>query len=457
MTNDQISDKLAYLTEHATKLLAQHKDLSDWEVLCFARDFALTRYANSVIHQQISSTEISLIVRGAKDKRLLTLRRTVNSESDIEELVEELRKTIGHAPELPFFQGFIENQQYSHVDSRGSLLDEDGRAEIVERAVNQALDLNPEAKLFGKVEILDFEFTITNAHEINASHGFTYNDFKVLSIVEDQGKRGFGREVVAARDPTTFDVETLVESAVKISQDTLHAKPVEPKEYEVILRPAATKEILAYSLFGLSGPIFHQGNSAYSDKIGEKLLSEQLIIEDRPLDPSSIIASPIDRDGVATRNQVIIDHGIPKIVFHSTLTASQFLNDKSQTTGHSTLPYSDYIFFSAFPSALQLKPGDSSEQEMIEETKEGLLIQTFWYSNPVNPKLGVITGLTRDGLYLIKDGEVKHAVKNLRYTDTFLNFLNSVELISKELRTLISSNVPTMKLSKFKFTGQSKH
>ncbi len=457
MSEDLISQKLEYLTDYATQLLDRSRELSDWEVLCFARDFALTRYANSVIHQQIASTEISLILRGAKDKHLLTLRRTVNSETDVEELVQELKKTVVHAPELPFFQGFIKNQQYSKVDSRGPLLDEDGRAEIVERAVNQASDLIPKAKLFGKVEILDFEFVIANAHDLGAKHGFTYNDFKVLSIVEEDGKRGFGREVIAARDPTTFDIESLVASAVKISRDTLHAKPIEPKEYEVILRPAATEEILAYSLFGLSGPIFHQGNSAYTDKIGEKLLSEKLIIEDRPLDSSSIIASPVDRDGVATKNLTIIDQGIPKVVFHSALTASQFLNDKSQTTGHSTLPYSDYIFFDAFPSALRLKPGDSTEQEMIEETKEGLLVQTFWYSNPVNPKLGVITGLTRDGLYLVKNGEIKHAVKNLRYTDSFLNFLNSVELISKGLRTLISSNVPTIKLSRFKFTGQSKH
>ncbi len=457
MSENEILQKLAYLTEHASKLLARSQELSDWEALCFARDFALTRYANSVIHQQIASTEISLILRGARDKRLLTLRRTVNSESDVEELVQELQKTVDHAPELPFFQGFIEDQQYSQVDSRGPLLDEDGRADIVDRAVSQAQDLNPEAKLFGKVEVLDFEFVITNANDLSANHGFTYNDFKVLSIVEEQGKRGFGREVIAARNPSTFDVEALVTSAVKISQDTLHAKPIEPKEYEVILRPAATEEILAYSLFGLLGPIFHQGNSAYSDKIGEKLLSEKLVIEDRPLDPSSIIASPVDRDGVATKNQVVIDHGIPKIVFHSILTASQFLNDKTQTTGHATLPYSDYLFFDAFPSALRLRPGDSNEQEMIEETREGLLVQTFWYSNPVNPKLGIITGLTRDGLYYIKDGEIKHAARNLRYTDSFLSFLNSVELISKDVRTLISSNVPTIKLSKFKFTGQSKH
>ena len=98
---------------------------------------------------------------------------------------------------------------------------------------------------------------------------------------------------------------------------------------------------------------------------------------------------------------------------------------------------------------------------MIEDTKKGLLVQTLWYSNTVNSKKGIITGLTRDGLYLVENGEIKHAVKNLRYTDTYLSFFKNIDSISKTRQQFVgeyngSSKTPTLKLDSLKFVSGSK-
>jgi predicted Zn-dependent protease len=104
-----------------------------------------------------------------------------------------------------------------------------------------------------------------------------------------------------------------------------------------------------------------------------------------------------------------------------------------------------------------LPPGDSSLTEMIEETKKGFFINRLHYTNFVNKRLGAITGLTRDGLLYIEDGEIISAAKNFRFTDILQQFLKNVPLVSKETETGTRSITPAIKLDSFKFTGKSKH
>ena len=98
---------------------------------------------------------------------------------------------------------------------------------------------------------------------------------------------------------------------------------------------------------------------------------------------------------------------------------------------------------------------------MIEDTQKGLLVQTFWYSNDVNPQKGVLTGLTRDGLFYIENGEIKHAVRNMRYTDSYLSFFKNIDALSRNRTQVLdefngSTLSPTMKLEKLRFIGSSK-
>ncbi|MHA2028672.1 MAG: TldD/PmbA family protein [Candidatus Kariarchaeaceae archaeon] len=281
-----------------------------------------------------------------------------------------------------------------------------------------------------------------------------------MGLIEENGNRGYGREVQAARNPEKIDIASLTQSATKIAKNTISAQKVDPDTYATIVRPQALAELIRYTLFDLEGSKYHQGDSAFTDRIGEQIFSKKLTVADDPHNENMIFRSPFDSEGSAREYRKIIDQGTPKEVMYNLLTANEFLDQKA-SNGFSVLPYSEYLWGGPDAMSLSINNGDSSEKEMIEDTKKGLLVQTFWYGNPVNSKEGIITGLTRDGLFLIEDGEIKGAVKNLRYTDTYLSFFKNIDLISNDTRQLVddyngSTVVPTMKLENFKFVSGSK-
>ena len=153
----------------------------------------------------------------------------------------------------------------------------------------------------------------------------------------------------------------------------------------------------------------------------------------------------------------LVEDGVPKTILYNTFMASRYLNDKRRTTGHQVIPFSDYIFGMVMPINLILYPGDSSVPEMIEETDKGFYINRLHYTNFVNRRLGAITGLTRDGLLYIENGEVVSAARNFRFTDNLTRFLKEVSLIGKDTESGVTTITPALKLNSFRFTGKSKH
>ena len=109
-----------------------------------------------------------------------------------------------------------------------------------------------------------------------------------------------------------------------------------------------------------------------------------------------------------------------------------------------------------------LAPGDASMDDLIAATGRGLLVTRFHYSNVVNPMETTITGMTRDGTWLIEDGEIKHPVKNFRFTQSILEALREVQQVGKDTEMVSefffsASRVPALKLASFHFTGRSDH
>jgi len=102
-------------------------------------------------------------------------------------------------------------------------------------------------------------------------------------------------------------------------------------------------------------------------------------------------------------------------------------------------------------------PGDSSLEEMIADTPRGIFVTRFHYTNPVEPTKAILTGLTRDGTFLIEGGEMRKPVVNLRYTDSMLSALRNISLVGKELECLEEATVPAMKLERLRFTGVTEY
>ena len=165
---------------------------------------------------------------------------------------------------------------------------------------------------------------------------------------------------------------------------------------------------------------------------------------------------PFDFEGVPRSRVDLIDDGVFLSGVYDRRTAKQA---GTTTTGHALPPPNPE---GPFPLNLFMAPGDAGLEDMIASTERGLLVTRFHYSNVVHPIETTITGMTRDGTWLIEDGEIAHPVKNLRFTQSILEALQGTEMVGRDTELaseffFSASRVPALKVSSFNFSGRSDH
>jgi predicted Zn-dependent protease len=258
-----------------------------------------------------------------------------------------------------------------------------------------------------------------------------------------------------ALDVDDLDFEAIGREAVEKCLHSQNPRGLEPGEYTVILEPYAVEDFLlmmAYTGFGAVA--MQEGRSFMAGKLGEKIVDPRVSIWDDGLSPDGI-PWPFDFEGVPKQRVDLIESGVARGVVYDSYRAGK--EEGKASTGHA-LPAPNS--FGPFPANAFFAPGDATLEEMIASTERGIYVTRFHYTRPVEPTKVVITGMTRDGTFLIENGEIAYPVKNLRFTQSYLEALNEVAMIGTEPRLLagmaleISRNsVPALKLNKFAFTG----
>jgi predicted Zn-dependent protease len=229
---------------------------------------------------------------------------------------------------------------------------------------------------------------------------------------------------------------------------------VEPAELTVILDPFATSDLLGMLAYdGMSGLAYQEERSWMNGRSGQKLMSPEVTIFDDGNDLRGI-PLPFDFEGQPKRRVAMVESGICANPVYDTHTASRKPGLKS--TGHA-MPPSAGGATGPLPLNLFLNPGTSTVEDMIRSTKRGLYITRFWYTRPVHPRDVVVTGMTRDGTFLVQDGEIVGATKSMRFTQSYLEALAGVAAIGSHLRVQKSGgttiSVPAIKLDRFRFTS----
>jgi len=206
-------------------------------------------------------------------------------------------------------------------------------------------------------------------------------------------------------------------------------------------------------MMGLSAKAVQEQRSYMNGKFGEKIMDERINIIDDAHHPDTI-GYPFDFEGVAKQRVEMIKDGVANAVVYDTYTAGK--EEDKESTGHALPMPSSY---SPLPINPVLETGDASVDEMIEETEDGILITRFNYLGAIHPVKSIVTGLTRDGTWLIEDGEVSKPIKNLRFTQNLVEAFDSVDLIGREQKLFsmgwLSGHIlcPALKISDFNFTG----
>jgi predicted Zn-dependent protease len=237
--------------------------------------------------------------------------------------------------------------------------------------------------------------------------------------------------------------------AARKAADSREPRPLPPGRYDVILEPPAVAEWLEYlSYIAFSGKNFDEGRSPLSGKLGEKVTGEQVTVWDNALSARTL-PQAFDFEGMPKQRLAIIDRGVAKAVGTGYYRARRL--GKRRSSGHA-LPAS--AAFECLPLHLFMKGGTSSAERLVRETQRGLLITRFHYTNILDPLKTVLTGMTRDGTFLVEGGEIVGPVRNLRYTENVLAAWGRIEGLSRRLMLVRGpAVVPAMRVQQVQFTG----
>ena len=417
------------------------------EAYLSGRDLALTRFANNGIHQNVVHGDAQLNIRAVIGHR--QGRATTNDLSGpgIAKAAEQARANALLMPEDPEFQGLAHPRPPSEIaayDEKTAGCDPGKRAELVVKVCRRA-----------------------ESQGLNAA-GFYRTGADERAVMNTQGAWAYHRGslaglLITARSDSSaawakgtswrmkdIQVDALINEATEKALSGRDPHPIEPGEYTVVLSHYAVDDILgALSSYGMSAQMVQDGRSWMIGLKGKSAMSPLISIWDDGCDLDGW-PMPFDAEGAPRQRVDIVTNGVVGDPVYNSYTAGK---EGRLSTGHQGGP-------TGGPSAsnLRMKPGDQSVDQMIESTDRGLFITRFFYTRLAHSTGCVMTGMTRDGTFLIENGKLSHPVKDLRFTQSYVEALNGVEAVGQEVKLLMnegafSTNVPALKLSSFNFTG----
>ncbi|HET7237064.1 MAG TPA: TldD/PmbA family protein [Actinomycetota bacterium] len=423
------------------------------EVLFMHEWGGLTRFASSSIHQSTYREDTGLRVRVIAGGRI-----GVAASNDFSP--EGARRAASNALEManvvapdPLFPGLAPPAEVVRTDmfdeATASTSPErraDGVAELVARCPEGTTAAGAFETLASEVALVNTEGQFAWAPSTQAS----------LTTVVTAADAGAGFSEAFATSSADLDPVAIGGRAADKAVASKSPRDLDPGRYTVVLEPSAVSTLVGFlAWIGFGGRVLAEGRSCFSGKEGERVADEAVTIYDDATAPGTL-GLPFDFEGVPRSRVDLIRDGVFVGGVYDMRTAKQA---GTTTTGHA-LPSPNPE--GPFPLNLFMEPGQATLEEMIASTQRGLLVTRFHYSNIVHPVESTITGMTRDGTFLIEDGEVAYPVKNFRFTQSIIEALTGAEAIGRDTELaseffFSASRVPALKVASFNFSGRSDH
>lgn len=425
------------------------------EVLAMEQDESLTRFANNCVHQNVTERNVQITVRSVIGTKVgIAVSNDIRPDS-LRQLAARAHEVAKLQPDNPEFKGLPGPQAITSVAAFDSAVAEctpEQRAASVGVICHKAALAGCSAA--GSMTTSSFSIGVANSKGVFAEHQSTMTDASTVIM----GNNSSGWAQSTGWRLQSIKPEALADEALLKVRMGIDPVDFEPGEYAVILDPYATADLLEMLAFdGMGALAVQEGRSWMHGRLGQRIMADSVSIIDDGLSTEGI-PWPFDFEGVPKKVVAVVSSGVALTPVYDSFTAGREEGKKS--TGHATPP-SPQGRFGPAPMNLFLRPGTTSLDTMIKSTKLGLYITRFWYTRTVHPRDAVVTGMTRDGTFVIRDGEIAHPIKSLRFTQSYVEALKYTEAIGATPRLLRSgfggaTSVPPVKLAKFRFTSATR-
>lgn len=378
------------------------------------------RYAANEVSTSGDTTNTVINVRASFGKRSGSASINQFDDASLERVVRRAEETARFAPEDPEAMPALGAQQYATrdpFDAATANADPAFRANVAAKAIELAKKRN--------LEIAGFLTNSGNVSALGNSRGLFGFDRTTLATFSTTARTrtgsGSGWAGTNADRIADMDPQKLVEIAAKKAELSKNPREIPPGTYTVILEPSAVADLLMLFSFAVDARAADEGRTFFSKKgggtkLGQKVVGENVTIWTDPADPRSP-GGTYSNEGLPTRRMTLVENGIVKQLAYSRFWAQKMNAEPTPS-----------------PTNLIMKGGNGSIEDLVRDTKNGILVTRLWYIRSLDPQTILNTGLTRDGVFKIENGKIKHALKNFRWNDSPVAVFSNIEAMSKEYR-----------------------
>ena len=443
------------------------------ELLISGGRSALTRFANNTIHQNMAEEEYHISARVSFGGR--TARATTNKHDD-----DSLRRLVQSAEALARVQqpdpDLLPMPSPDEVTSNAA----DSGAVAVRRYFDRTARLTPQDRARSVAVMVD----VAKKHGLHAA-GIVASSESVEGIINSRGVTDWHQQTLAelsvtmlgdtssgwqkanSPDAAELDSQRLAEIAAEKAIRSKDPRELAPGKYTVILEPAAVLDAVGFMFWDFGGSAILEQRSFLNDRIGTQIFGENITVWDDAYHPLQS-GAPFDGEGIKRHRVKLIDKGVVQRVTYARSSARRMEQSEMASrvgrikpTGHGFgLPneISEAPLNMVFESPAE---GQSQTvEQMIATTERGILVTRLWYIREVDPYEKILTGMTRDGTFLVEAGKLQHGILNFRFNESLLHMLQNVEAMGLPVRATGEESmdmvVPPMKVCDFNFTESTK-
>ena len=440
--------------------------VDELEILFVAGTSSLTRFANNTIHQNVAESSELASIRVAFDGKTArattnrfddaSLKRAVESAESIARVQEPNPDLLPLAPADDAKPGQPAPSRW--FDQTAAITPAD-RAQAVSEIVAVAKKNSlTTAGIYSSAQ--SFEGVI-NSKGLATFHRRTSSETSITMLAPDSS----GWQKANSPDVRNLHHVRLAELAAQKARDSRAPQELPPGKYTVVLEPAAVLDLVGFMFWDFGGMAILDQRSFLNNRIGTQLFGENITITDDVYHPLQS-GAPFDGEGVRRKKVALVEKGVIKRMVYSRGTAEKMRHSEHadkvgqiEVTGHG-FPLPNEIGEAPMNIVFVTSGGEQSLEQMIAGTDRGILITRLWYIREVDPYEKILTGMTRDGTFLIEGGKIEHGIRNFRFNQSLIEMLSHVEAIGKPVRASGEESfdmvAPAMKVQDFNFTEVTK-
>ena len=461
LTLEQAADIFSRIRKYATA--------DEVECLFYGGKSALTRFANNTIHQNVAEENYGVSVRtafGGRTARATTNKFDEDSLRDVVRASENLARVQEPDPDLlpvpspeEMSDRNVRPTQSARHFGETAALTPGQRADAVGQivAIAQKHKLTA-AGIFASSDNLEGIF---NSRGLSAWHTQTSAEISITMLAPDSS----GWQKANFPDVARLDPAHLAQVAAEKAAKSAAPREIAPGKYTVILEPAAVLDTVGFAFYDFGGLAILDQRSFLNNRIGTKLFGENISIWD-DVSHSLQSGSPFDGEGVPRQKVQLVANGVVKQLVYSRGSAARMKKSEYaskvgpvETTGHG-FPIPNEIGEAPMNIVFEPSKEPKTTEQMIASTERGILVTRLWYIREVDPYEKILTGMTRDGTFMIENGKLVCGLRNFRFNQSLIDMLSNVEAMSTPVRTSAEESfdmvVPAMKVRDFNFTEVTK-